>query len=197
LEIDDLPCRTIEVSFARIIFYKDNLCSDLEIEYFWSKHGLLDRIDEFFVSRSRGYVGLLLSCQLFKFFIIDPIDIDIVGIEFDRIAMSDLLVHPRPEESDTLITGLSLSQFVEDDGKITLVLSMLGMEITDREIEFFPGFGCEGESLVRVTILISHHWRKLKKISHKHDLQSTERTTISPDHLHYSIDHIECRGTDH
>jgi hypothetical protein len=37
----------------------------------------------------------------------------------------------------------------------------------------------------------------LKKISHKHDLQSTEGTTISPDHLHYSIDHIECRGTDH
>jgi hypothetical protein len=148
LEIDDLSCRTIEVSFARIIFYKDNLCSDFEIEYFWSKHGLLDRIDEFLVSRSRGYVGLLLSCQLFKFFIIDPIDIDIVGIEFDRIGMCDLCIHPGPEESDTLITGLSLSQFVEDDGKISLILSMLSMEIADRKIEFFPDFGCEGKSFV-------------------------------------------------
>ena len=197
LEIDDFSGGTIIISFARIVFYKEDLSSDFEIQYFWSKHGLLDRFNKFLISRSRSYIGLFISCQLFKFFIIDPIDIDIMSIEFDRVRMGDLLIHSRPEESNTLIAGLSFSEFVEDDSKITLVLSMLSMEITDCKIEFFPGFGCEGEFFVRVTILARYDGRKLKKIAYKDDLQSSEGTTISPDHLHYSIDHIEGRRTDH
>lgn len=197
MKIYHFSCRPIVVSFARIVFYKEDLCSDFEIENFWCKHRLFDRIDELLVSRSCSYIGLFISCQLVKFFTIYPIDINIVSVEFDRIGMSDLLIHPRPEESNTLVTDNSLSQFIEDDGKITLVLSMLSMEITDRKIELFPGFGSEGKSLRIIDILTRHHGWKLKKISHKDDLHSTEGTTISPNHLHYSIDHIECICTDH
>lgn len=147
------PCGTVIVSFCRIVFYKEDLCSGLEIQHFGSKHGFFDRIQELLVSRSRGDVGTLFSCQFFKFFIIDPIDIDIVGIEFDGIGMSDLGIHPRPEQSYTLLAGLSFPELIEDDTKVSLILSMLGVEIADSEIEFFPSFRSEGESLGVVCVL--------------------------------------------
>ena len=170
MEIDYLACRTIEVSFACIIFDEDNLCSDFQIQYFWSKHRFFDRIDEFFISRSRGYIRLLISRQLFKFFTIDPIDIDIMGIKFDRICMSDLCIHSCPKKGDTLIAGDSSSQLVEDDSKITYILSMLSVEITDSEIEIFPCFGSESKSFIGIIFLVSCDRRKLKKISHKYYL---------------------------
>ena len=150
---NDFPCCTVIVSFCRIVFYKEDLCSGLEIQHFGSKHGFFDRIQELLVSRSRGDVGLFFSCQFLQFFIIDSIDIDIVGIEFNRIRMRYIRIHPRPEQSYTLLAGLSFPEFIQDDTKVSLILSILSMQIADCEIEFFPSFRSEGESLSIIRVL--------------------------------------------
>jgi hypothetical protein len=74
------PCRTIHISFDRVIFGEDDFGSDLERQNIKWRDSLLEDLDKTRVTHCLHLIVNLLGLELIQCSQINPIHIDIVRV---------------------------------------------------------------------------------------------------------------------